>query len=219
MTTGCESHTLAFDPARHAYMLDGRPATAVTKVAELADAPDLLAAMKAIGPAEMERRKVLAGEFGTAIHAAGAAMARGVPLLPLQLGERFAASVELLGNWMADNVDEVLYVEEPMASPRLRVAGKPDLICTLVARKRPVIVDYKSGAGVYLGAVLQQAAYRLIAKEWLGLVCERLIIHMPAPAEGGAPALHEIPLRRHSVDEAAFYAAHALWRRSQEETT
>jgi len=122
----------------------------------------------------------------------------------------------MLGNWRADNVTEAMFVEEPMASPRLRFAGKLDLVAQLRGRKRPVIVDYKSGNGVYLGSVLQQSGYRILAREWAGLTCDRLIVHMPPPADGEAPRLTEIPLTRHAADEAAFHALVVLWRRSQE---
>jgi hypothetical protein len=211
-----DTHELLFDAERHTYTLDGASVAGVTSITELADAPELLEAMTSLGVAEFERRKRLGGEFGTAIHAAAAIIARGGVLLPLSLGERFAASLELVGNWIADNVREALYVEEIMASLRFRVAGKPDLVAMLRGHRRPTIVDYKSGARIYHGARLQQAAYRLIVDEWAGLLCDRLIIHMPAPIDGEAPTLRSIPLRGHALDTAGFLGALQLARSRQE---
>ena len=217
MTPARDTHTLTFDAERHAYTLDGASVPSVTKITELADAPALLEVIKAIGPAEFERRRQRGAEFGSAIHAAAAAIARDVPLMPLQISERFTASVEMLGNWIADEVVEVLYCEEIMASPRLRVAGKPDLVAILRKRRRPVIVDYKSGAHIWAGARFQLAAYRRIVDHWLGLEsCSRLIIHMPAPEEGEAPTLKPIPLRGHGLDEAGFNGCLQVSRSLQE---
>ncbi len=213
-----DAHTLTFDAERHAYTLDGASVPSVTSVTSIADAPALLELIKAIGPAEFERRRRLGADFGTAIHAAAAAIARGIPLLPLQLGERFSASVEMLGNWFADEVVEVICCEEIMASPRLRVAGKPDLVAVLRGRRRPAIVDYKSGAHIWPGARFQMAAYRRIVAEWTGLVCSRLIIHMPAPDQGEAPTLDPVPLRGHSMDEAGFLGCLQVSRSLQEIT-
>lgn len=216
MSGCCESHDLSFNAERHRYTLDGRDVPAVTTICNLADAHDLLKIQASLGPAEMERRRIAGASHGAAVHAAAAAIARGIPLLPVQQSERYAASVEVLGNWFADNVSEVLACELIMASPRLWVAGTPDLIAVLKNGSRPTIIDYKTGAGVYLGNVIQQAAYRMIAKEWLGLVCNRMILHLPAPEEGKTPTVTAIPLKRHSADEAAFHAVNVLWRRSQE---
>ena len=218
MIAAGESHALEFDPARHAYLLDGRPVPGVTTITGMLDAPGLDAWRARVGWAEAQRIATTAAEMGTAIHAAAAAIVRGIPLLPLDIGERFAPAVEMLGNWLADNVEEALFVEETMGSPRLRFAGRLDLAATLRGRKRPLIVDYKSGNGVYLGSVLQQSGYRILAREWVGMTCDRLIIHMPPPRDGEAQRLTEIPLRRHTADESAFHALVVLWRRSQEES-
>lgn len=218
MTPARESHTLAYDPERHSYALDGRVVPAVTRITAMLDAPGLDAWRARVGLAQAERIAREAADMGTAIHAAAAALARGLSVLPLQIGERFIPAVDLLSHWLSEHVDEVLFVEEPMASPRLRFAGRPDLVARLRGRKRPVIIDYKTGNGVYLGSVLQQSGYRILVREWAGITCDRLIIHMPPPAEGASPTLHEIPLRRHAADESAFHALVVLWRRSQEET-
>ena len=214
MTPG--NQVLTFDPEAHAYTLDGVPVSAVTSITDLADAPELLEVMKAIGPAEFERRRQAAAEFGTAIHAAAAAILRGISLLPLNLGPRFASSVELVGNWIADNVAEALYVEEIMASPRFKVAGRPDLVARLKGHRKVTIVDWKSGRGIYYGARFQQAAYRIIVAEWVGLTCDRLILHMPASMAGERATLTPIPLPAHALETAGFLGTLQVARSRQE---
>jgi hypothetical protein len=131
------------------------------------------------------------------------------------LSERWQPTVDLVTRWLDRNLVEVLYVEETMASPAMKVAGKPDLVARLRGHKLPTIIDYKTGKGVYEGDRLQQAAYRAIVREWEGLTCDRLILHLPAPEYGAEPQLRTIPLRAHSTDELAFRACLSLWHWSQ----
>lgn len=207
----CERHQLAFDPALHSYTLDGAPVPPVTTVTRVLDKPGLDDWRARVGFAEAERIAKQAANFGTALHAAAAIWTRGYKLMPLDLGDRWQPTLDALKAWLDRNLVEVLHVEEIMASPSMKVAGKPDLVCRLVGHKTPTIIDYKTGKGIYAGDRLQQAAYRAIAREWLGLTCDRLIIHLPAPEFGDPPALKTIPLRAHSLDEQAFRACLALW--------
>jgi hypothetical protein len=206
-----QSHELAFDPERHAYTLDGASVPAVTTVTRVLDKPGLDQWRARVGLVESERIAREAANFGTALHAAAAIWARGGRLMPLDLGDRWQPTLDLLLSWLDRNVVEVLMVEETMASPSLRVAGKTDLVCRLIGHKLPTIIDYKTGRGVYEGDRLQQAAYRTIVREWAGITCDRLIIHLPAPEYGEAPQLRTIPLRAHGLDEQAFRACLALW--------
>jgi hypothetical protein len=211
----CEQHQQVFDPATHTYALDGASVPPVTSVKRVLDAPQLDEWRARVGYAEAERISAAARTFGTALHAAAAIFACGRKLMPLNLGERWQPTLELLRAWLERNLVEVLFVEEVMASPSLRVAGKPDLVCRLQGHKLATIIDYKTGAAIYPGDRLQQAAYRTIVREWQGLLCDRLIIHLPAPAYGEAPQLKTIPLRAHSLDEQAFRACLALWHWNQ----
>lgn len=211
----CERHELVFDPAVHAYRLDGASVPAVTSVTRVLDAPELDDWRAKTGFYEAERIAREAAAFGTAVHAAAAAIARGAKLLPLALSDRWQPTVDLVAAWLDRNLAEVLFVEEAMASPAMKVAGKPDLVARIHGHKLPTIIDYKTGKGVYRGAVLQQAAYRAIVREWAGLTCDRLILHLPAPEYGQAPQLRTIPLRAHSLDEQAFRACLALWHWNQ----
>jgi hypothetical protein len=211
----CEAHELTFDPALHAYKLDGASVPAVTTVTHVLDKPGLDDWRARVGYHEAERIAKQAAHFGTALHAAAAIWVRGHKLMPLDLGDRWQPTLDLLRVWLDRNLVEVLHVEETMASPSMKVAGKPDLVCRLRGHKLPTIVDYKTGKGVYEGDRLQQAAYRAIVREWVGLTCDRLILHMPAPEYGQAPTLHPIPLRAHSTDELAFRACLSLWHWSQ----
>lgn len=210
-----ERHELVFDPAVHSYRLDGESVPAVTTVTKVLDAPQLDEWRARTGYYEAERIVREAASFGTAVHAAVAAKVRGNKLLPLDLGERYEASIALLVEWLDRNVREVHCVEETMASPAMKVAGKPDLIASLHGHKLPTIIDYKTGKGVYDGARLQQAAYRAIVREWAGITCDRLILHLPAPEYGELPQLHTIPLRAHTKDELAFRACLSLWHWTQ----
>jgi len=213
--TARERHELVFDPAMHAYTLDGVAVPAVTTVTNILDKPQLDDWRAKVGWAEAERIAREAAAFGTAVHAAAAGYLRGHTLLALDFGERWQPTLELLFNWLDRNVIEPLYIEETMASPTLKVAGKPDLVARIVGHRLPTIVDYKTGKGVHPGSRLQQAAYRTIVREWAGVTCDRLIIHLPAPEYGAAPQLHPIPMRAHSLDEQAFRACLQLWHWNQ----
>jgi hypothetical protein len=215
-------HSLVFEPERHVYTLDGVSAMPVTTAVRVIDKPALnewkmreAACAVLDGRARTVEQAVAAVEavareaaaFGTALHAAAAAIARGHRLLALEINERWQPSVELLGNWFADNVLEVLAVEEIMGHPSLAgvaVAGKPDLLALLRGHRRPTVIDYKSGRGVYLGEHWQLGGYRILARYWLGLTCDRLILHLPAPRPGEQHTLTPVPLRNHPADELSF---------------
>lgn len=212
-----ESHDLSFDPQAHAYRLDGRPVPGVTTITGVLDAPALDDWRARIGELEAERRRDAAADFGTRLHAAAAAIARGQRLLELDVPGRWQAAVDLVAKWYADNVETVLAVEQGVASARWQYAGTIDAVVILRGRKRPDIIDYKSGAGVYLSSVLQLAGYQIAEREWNGYACGRLVLHLPAPLdEEEPPRLKVHRLTRDSSDQAAFYCARGLYTRTKE---
>ncbi len=98
------------------------------------------------------------GALGTLIHDAAEAYILGKPwpALPEELQPRMDQFSKFLEEWLPKYEDGM--VEAPVYNRAERYAGTLDGICTLGGRK--VLIDYKTGKGVYPETALQLAAYR-----------------------------------------------------------
>jgi hypothetical protein len=153
-----------------------------------------------------------AAELGTAVHAAIEADAAGHPRpeLPDRAGPLLAA----YERFAADHRPTWLASEATVFSRRYGYAGTLDAICALPCLGRVVVLDCKTGRGVYPEAALQLAAYA--HAEFIGHPDGT---EQPLPAIEGGVVLHlrptgyrliPVPVGRAVLE--AFLAALAVFR-------
>lgn len=127
-----------------------------------------------------------AAAFGTAFHDGARLMLTGQGLDWNALDEALAPALLQLKWWIAENVAEVLVVEQPMHSARYDYAGTPDLICRLKQSKKGhrCLIDFKTG--LYGAAArAQTAAYEQLYREnykYKGFM-DRAILHISKDGE------------------------------------
>lgn len=184
------------------YRCSGRHLTGVTMIiGSVLRAPQLEEWFKRVGT-RADAIRDEAAAYGSSIHAALAAHARGDKLMPLDLPEDWWASVLAGRKWIDDNLEEIYAVEEPVASLIYGYAGKPDLIGRRYGRKSPCIVDFKTSANIYTAHLAQLAGYRQAAKETYGLrAAERIIVRLSKDEPG--VVRHDV-LEKHTRDFALF---------------
>lgn len=193
---------IPIETAGHRYALDGRPLVAVTTViSAVLRAPQLEEWFKRVGLAADGIRDEAAA-FGRSVHAGLAAYVGGNTLVPLDLPDTWEATVEAGRRWLADNLDEVYAVEEPIASARYGYAGKPDLYGRRRGRKTPCIVDYKTTRDLYWSHRFQLAAYRKAASETYGDRPAERIVLLFSKDEPGQVTPHI--LTHHDADFAGW---------------
>lgn len=150
-------------------------------------------------------RLALAAERGTAVHAACAAYARGLPVL---LPEGAALFYESFRKWFNRYVSRALFVEAEFTDPRTyRIIGHPDLVCELVDG-RVVVVDYKTPATESRLWRAQLAAYCYLVAPILGRIPEGMALMLSGT---GAPAKAK-HYQYQAEDFAAFVAALTAYR-------
>ncbi len=112
------------------------------------------------------KKKEAAGEHGTDMHAlcekwilqsikinSGTPLAGSVP-----------TNIKKFGDWAIDNVKTFLAAERPVHSKSLFLAGTIDFIAVMKDGRR-VIGDLKTSSAIWYEAMLQVAAYRILAEE------------------------------------------------------
>ena len=144
-----------------------------------------------------------AAELGTAVHAAIEADAAGRPRpeLPDQAGPLLAA----YERFTADHRPAWLASEATVFSRRYGYAGTLDAIAALAGRPGLVLLDVKTGRGVYPEAALQLAAYA--HADFAGQLDGT---ETPLPEVEGGAVLHLRPVGRAVLE--AFLAALAVFR-------
>jgi len=130
-------------------------------------------------PEERASEAVLkkSGDIGKAMHAAIEASMKGEPL-PEMSGQVAKMYAEWQG-WAKDVELTPIHVEQKLWHPRLRYAGRTDLIGFV--RGRLSIVDWKTG-GIFTEARAQCAAYARAAHELdllRGQECDVVILSLP----------------------------------------
>jgi hypothetical protein len=102
-------------------------------------------------------------DLGSSLHVATEAYVLGkpMPMWPLPIRPRMGQFLAFLQDWEP----EYHQTEASVYSRTQRYAGTLDAICTIKGRR--VLLDYKSGKGVYPEVALQLAAYRYA--EFIGL--------------------------------------------------
>lgn len=127
-----------------------------------------------------------AAKLGSAVHEAAEAwmLDRPMPAWP----DGVEPYMESFVDWLGDFTPEFELVEATVCSPDDGYAGTLDAIATIPALGQTLVIDYKTGKGVYPEFSLQLAAYRHATEVWLpnGL-------KMPMPYTDGAAVLHLRP--------------------------
>jgi hypothetical protein len=150
-----------------------------------------------------------AGSRGTTVHSIAESYTHGRPLKVEQVApslQGFARAVR--GFWEITQPKPVL-CEACLVSTIHRYAGRTDLIAEMGGEM--VIVDFKTGKGVYAEAALQLSAYRAADKVW----ADGQLTDAPATSAAfvvllgsdGAWSLHKQP----EIPIEVFVAAKRLW--------
>lgn len=186
----------------HRYTLDGRPLLGVTGVIHtVLRSPQLEEWFKRTGmQADVIRDEAAA--FGSSVHSALAAHARGEKLLPLDLPPEWWKTVEAGRRWIDENLEDIYAVEETVASARYGYAGTPDLYGRRIGRKTPVLVDFKTTRDLYWSHRFQLAAYRKAAAETYGDRPAERIVLLFSKDEPGKVTPHI--LTHHDADFAGW---------------
>lgn len=143
-----------------------------------------------------------AAAFGKSVHAGLAAHLQGSALVPLDMPDGWQETIEAGRRWLDANIEEVLAVEQPIASAKYGYAGRPDLYGRRFGRKAPCFVDFKTTADLYWSHLLQLAAYRKAGVETYGDKPAERIVLVFSKDEPGKITAHT--LTHHDRDFAAF---------------
>lgn len=162
------------------YLIDGQPVPSVTTVLDTLNKPalprwaarevaayavdhvdawgllDRDAAMELLKGAPY-RQSSRAAARGTDIHRHAEALIHGAAD---EVPPELEPYVEACARWMDRWAISPGLVECPVFHRTLGYAGEPDLFALSNRHEEPVLVDYKTGRGVYPEAALQLAAYR-----------------------------------------------------------
>ena len=140
---------------------------------------------KAAGPTLLERAR----KIGDEVHGAIAAELQGVPYTMQHADhfndedrEQFNRAMESYSVWMAEHINsgeklQPLWTEQTIWSPEHKYAGSPDIVCT--DGSKLIVLDWKTGAGIYPEYGVQVAAYANAVQELTGFqVAECRIVHI-----------------------------------------
>lgn len=105
-------------------------------------------------------------------------------------------------DWYDNNVHELLFVEERVNSATLKLSGQLDIIATLKDSKDKIaIIDIKTPVSTCKTWKLQTAAYRLLAKEEMGIkIDQRYCLKL---SKNSSPA-KLIQFENHREDEKTY---------------
>ena len=157
-----------FDPETHTYRVNGEPVPSVTQVlGQWLLPPGAAYYINTFTGATIDAEKFEAArKGGNAIHRGAAYLLKGQGLDWGALAPDLVAPLKQCGEWIRLFGVEPLYVEKPMFSEALGVAGTPDLICSLNGNKDYLaLVDIKTGlVNDMVGA--QTAAYEKLLRDF-----------------------------------------------------
>lgn len=228
---------LAFDEGRHIYFANGVKADGVTTCLGIIAKPALIAwsaKMAAehfkdnVKPGEAldelriaslfdemkaahRKKKEKAGDVGHLVHEWCEKFSRGEhPELPVN--EEVKGGVNAFLKWVTDHHVEFLSVEKKVYSRKHNVAGTFDALARVDGKK--VLLDYKTGSGIYGEMGFQLAAYRLSLEEEFPdeePISHGLIVNIQKGGDLQVREFHE-----YEKDRDAFLNALYLNRRMQE---
>lgn len=118
--------------------------------------------------------------------------------------------IDTYADWMRENVERVLFVEQCVWSDLLGWAGTDDMVF-IMKDWRVLVGDLKTSKSLSPSYRLQTAGYAeaFLEHEWLERYDGRAIIHMPSNGKG---LLRVKEYDEHEADYAAFRAAHVVYR-------
>lgn len=201
----------------HGYALNGRQLAGVTTVIHtVLRAPELENWFKRVGM-QADAIRDEAAAFGKSIHAGLQAHLEGRTLVPLGMPEAWQKTIDAGIAWLDAHVEEVLAVEQPIASAKYGYAGKPDLYALTrkaavqrrTGRLVPTIIDWKTTGAVYWSHPMQLAAYRQAGKETYDAPPADRLLLLFSKDEPGKVTVHKFT--HHDRDFAAFGYALGLY--------
>lgn len=141
---------------------------------------------------------------GSAVHAACAAYAKGLPIIVQNGAVPFFASFRA---WFDRYVERALFVEAEFSdTTTYLITGHPDLVAELTDG-RVVVVDYKTPAAESSAWRAQVAAYCYLCKPIVG-PCDGMALMLD---RDGGPA-RGIAYKNQAIDFANYLAALQAWR-------
>src|SRR5271163_3329415 len=117
-----------------------------------------------------------AADRGTRVHAYCESYALGLFVFDIDLDCNNYFSV--YKDWFDSMVKEVIHTETRCNSKKYRLSGAFDMIAILKGDSKPSLIDIKTPALGSLSWQLQTAAYRMLAREEMGIECSRRICLM-----------------------------------------
>lgn len=114
--------------------------------------------------------------------------------------------------WIAENKIEPIFIEKPLYSRELQVAGKMDKFAIVNGKK--AVVDWKSSVGLYPEYIMQTAAYAKILEEETGDKAEERWLIKLGKFDGEFLA-HRYDAESITADFEAFKGALVVYRRLQ----
>jgi len=148
-----------------------------------------------------------AADRGTRVHAYCESYALG--LLVPQVDDDCKNYFEAFQRWFDQMVAEVIWTEKRMNHKGYKLSGSADMIVRLVGDKGLTLLDIKTPASTSQSWNLQTAAYRILAREVLGVETERRMCLM-LPKRGDSARIVEFT--QHSQDEDMYLGALKLFR-------
>ncbi len=184
-------HVLQFDTEKHKYWLNGELVPGATAGGAAYPKPEALIQWLIKQGIEQYKSKTKlkqASEIGTLLHDFAECFEKGQPFDRRKIEEHpdreaVEKAVTAFLKWKETNKDEVILLEQIVAAPSIRGAGKFD---RLVRRDGKVVLgDHKTAKSIYISALVQVAGYAMMTREWLGIHVDLLeIVKFPKEAKG-----------------------------------
>jgi hypothetical protein len=146
---------------------------------------DRAAAVQEVKSAPWDSRD-RAAKLGSAVHEAAEAWMLDKPMPSWPDGVE--PYMEQFVEWLADFSPVFELCEATVCNPARGYAGTLDAIASVPSLGQTLVIDYKTGKGIYAETALQLAAYRHATEVWMPAGGKA-----PMPATDGAAVLHLRP--------------------------
>lgn len=179
----------------------------VTEVLNVISKPHLDAWRKKVGSGVADKASNTATALGTRVHAVCNSLSQGHDISNTD-DDRVRLMAEAYGQFLDENVDEVLTTEQSLISSVLGVGGTLDAYVRLKDGSH-AIVDIKTSKGFNPDMGLQLAAYSFMVQETGLPVDHRIVVRLNKEKPGKFYIKY---YTEHEKDVSAFQAAVVLWR-------
>jgi hypothetical protein len=171
------------------YLINGRHYERMGAVLGAHGKPGIDKWRKRIGEEEADRIRDEAGEWGTKVHEATAAMDLGDSAKAREMLKKdswLRTPMDTWAEWVSEYVKEIIAVELVVYSPRIGVAGTIDRVVLMVGKRKPTIADLKTSSQLPSSWETQTTGYGLMYNEGRrsGRVESILGVHLPRSAGG-----------------------------------